>query len=128
VNRLESAIVFLVVVHTLAVGAVLLLFPEFAISFGGFEPGPTFFTRQGGAFHLVAGAAYLGEYRRLGTVRLLVGTKIWATIFLGAVWLGGEHAWAVPFSALGDAAMGAIVWWVHRRAAAAPVIGPTAAE
>lgn len=121
---MRHAILALVVAHTVAVGAVLLLAPEWALSLGGFEAGPTFFVRQGGAFHLVAAAAYVSEYQRLGTVRLLVGTKAWATLFLGSVWLSGETAWVVPLSALGDAAMGAVVWATVRSPPASPARSP----
>lgn len=124
-SRLERTVVALVILHTVGVGVVLLFAPDLVLAVGGFERGPTFFVRQGGAFHLVAAAAYAAEYRRLGTVRLLVGTKAWATVFLGSTWLLGETAWAVPFSAAADGAMGVIVWWVHHRAreqaAAVPV-------
>lgn len=107
----------LVALHSAAVGAALAFLPEWSSQFGGFGPlTTTFFTRQAGAFHFVAAAVYLGEYRLYRGLRLLLATKSIAVVFLAAVWLGGETAWCVPYSAAGDAlmALGAAV--VHRGA------------
>jgi hypothetical protein len=88
------------------VGLALALFPRWSAAFGGFGEGAaSFFTRQGGAFHLVLGAAYALEYRSLGTVRLLVLAKGCAVVFLGAILLAGGAPWAVGLSAAGDALM-----------------------
>ena len=112
---IERWLVYLVAVHSAAVGLMLLLAPTWATRFGGWEHvAPLFFTRQAGVFHFVVVVGYLGEYRRYGGVRLLVATKALATLFLSAAWLGGESAWSVPFSAAGDAAMGLAVALAHR--------------
>jgi len=117
----ERWLVHLVALHSLAVGAMLLAAPAWAARFGGWDHvAPLFFTRQAGAFHFVVVVGYLGEYWRYGGVRLLVATKAMATLFLAAVWLAGESAWSVPFSAAGDAAMGLAVAFAHRARTSGP--------
>lgn len=110
--------VWLVALHSYAVGAVMLLFPGLAVSVGGFpEPETLFFLRQGGVFHLVVATGYLLEFRRSGTVGLMVFAKTVATIFLGLSWWFSPHAqWLIAASALGDGAMGAAAWWLSRPA------------
>jgi 4-hydroxybenzoate polyprenyltransferase len=118
--RLERWLVVLVVLHSAAVGVVLLGFPSWAAVFGGWGRGTTlFFTRQGGAFHLVVAFAYLWEYRRLGGVTVLVVAKATAVVFLFGAFALGESAWAVPLSGAADGAMGAAVLALHRARLAA---------
>jgi hypothetical protein len=108
--------VLLVAAHSVAVGGALLLAPDWATGLAGLGPvQPTFLARQAGVFHLVLAAGYLIELRR-GSVALLVVAKSVAAIFLAASALSGTHAWAVPFSALADALMGAGAAWLHRPA------------
>ena len=73
-----------------------------------------------GAFHLILATAYVVELRRHGTVSVLVFAKSVALVFLGSLSLAGESAWVVPFSALTDGMMGAVVYWAHSRLAASP--------
>lgn len=124
----ERWLVHLVALHSFAVGAMLLLAPGWATSFGGWSGvAPLFFVRQAGVFHFVVVVGYLGEYWSYGGVRLLVATKAIAVLFLAALWLLGESAWSVPLSALGDAAMGLAVAWAHRArtTSSAPAADPT---
>jgi len=120
-HRLERWLVHLVALHSAAVGIGLLCVPRWALPLAGWpgESAPLFFPRQAGVFHLVAALAYVGELRRYGGVRLLVATKTIAFCFLATAWLAGENAWSVPFSALADGAMGAVVAWAHRAASRA---------
>ena len=108
----------LVAAHSVAVGVGLAVAPDFAVRFAGFPPvSPVFFARQAGAFHLALAAGYLIEHLRYRGVTILVTAKAIATAFLlGATFAGGAP-WSVPFSAAGDAAMGALAWWLHRCAA-----------
>jgi hypothetical protein len=116
-RRLEPWVIAAVSLHSLAVGICLLAFPAWSASFGGWgSASPLFFPRQAGAFHFVVAYGYWREYRRSGSVGLLVATKALATVFLLGAWAAGETAWAVPFSGFADAAMGCAVWWLHRRA------------
>jgi hypothetical protein len=127
-DQVERWLVHLVALHSLAVGAMLLLAPGWATTFGGWSSvAPLFFPRQAGVFHFVVVVGYLGEYWRYGGVRLLVATKAIAVAFLVTLWLLGETAWSVPFSALGDAAMGLAVALAHRArtTASAPAAAST---
>jgi hypothetical protein len=75
-----------------------------------------FFARQAGAFHLALAAGYLVDHFRNRSVAFLVAAKAIATAFLLGATLAGGVPWSVPFSAAADAAMGALAWWLHRRA------------
>lgn len=112
----ERLLVTLIALHSLGVGALLLLVPAWAVVFAGW-PGaePLFFPRQAGVFHFVVAFGYLLEHRGHGGVTLLVVTKTVAAIFLLSAAALGEAAWSVPFSGLADGAMGLAVFVVHRR-------------
>jgi hypothetical protein len=116
-DELLGPFVWLVALHSYAVGLGLLLAPGLAVTIGGFpEPETLFFMHQGGVFHLVVATGYLIEYRRSGTATLLVFAKTVATVFLGLSWLlPPEAPWLIGVSALGDGAMGAVAWWLSRR-------------
>lgn len=112
--RIERLLVLLVALHSVAVGAMLLLAPAWAVEFAGWAGAdPLFFPRQGGAFHFVAAFAYVYEHRRLESVTILAFTKALAVVFLLSVAAAGEAAWSVPFSGLSDGLMGATVLAVH---------------
>ncbi len=121
-RKIEWWVVVLVALHSFAVGLVLIVFSRWAAAFGGWgDADLVFFVRQGGAFHLVVATGYIMEYFRHRTVHLLLFAKSIGVIFLTLSWLadmGG--AWAVPFSALGDAAMFFVIWWVHRKVVGSP--------
>jgi hypothetical protein len=116
-NRLLGPFVWLVALHSYAVGLGLLLAPDLAVTIGGFPEQKTlFFMHQGGVFHIVVATGYLLEYRRARTVALMIFAKSVATVFLGLSWLLMPGApWLVGFSALTDGAMGAIACWLSRR-------------
>ena len=111
----ERLLVWLIAVHSLAVGAMLLFAPGWSVRFAGWEGAePLFFPRQAGAFHFVVVFAYLYEHYRMAGVRVLVFTKALAFVFLVGAWLFGEVAWSVPFSGFADGAMGLAAWLAHR--------------
>jgi hypothetical protein len=109
--------VWLVALHSYGVGLGLLVMPGLAVTVGGFpEPSTLFFMHQGGVFHLVMATAYLMEYERYGTVNLMLMAKSVATVFLTLSWLlTPDGSWVVGVSALGDASMGALAWWLSRQ-------------
>lgn len=112
----ERVLIFLVILHTLAVGLALTAVPAWALRFGGWEEvSPLFFPCQAGIFHLVLGFGYLLEYHRHGSVTLLVVAKASAFIFLTTATLVGGVPWIVPFSGFTDGLMGLVVWFVHSR-------------
>ena len=116
VRMLERWIVVLIAIHSAGVGMLLLLAPRWSAEFGGWDGiASLFFTRQAGVFHIVVAIGYLLDYFRSGGVTFLVVTKSIAVVFLTAAFLLGERAWAVPFSAVTDGLMGAVVAALHLR-------------
>lgn len=116
-QRARHWLVLLIAAHSLGVGAILLLAPEWAIRFGGWGTiQPVFFARQAGIFHVVLVCGYLIEFFRYDGVTLMVSAKSIAIVFLLGAWLLGETAWAVPLSGVADGVMGATVWLVDRAA------------
>lgn len=114
-HRLEGWVVVLVILHSVAVGVMLTLFPGWSTRFGGWEGvDPLFFPRQAGVFHFVVSFAYAWEYLRLRGVTILVVTKVVACAFLMAATLFGEAAWSVPFSGVADGLMGLVVLGIHQ--------------
>jgi len=126
VRRVERGLIVLVALHSLAVGAVLCLFPRFAMAVAGFDAAtPAFFPRQAGVFHLVLAFGYLQEHFRRDEVSLLLFAKGSATVFLLALAAASDVPWAVPVSGAADGLMGAVVWAVHRLGRSAGVLRET---
>jgi hypothetical protein len=113
---LEPLLVYLIVAHTVGVGAMLLFAPAWSCTvFGGWSGlGPLFFPRQSGIFHMVAAFAYIYEYRRWGGVTIMVAAKSMAVVFLLACTALDSVPWVVPFSAVTDGLMGLTVVLVRR--------------
>ena len=103
-NRLEPVLVFLIALHSYAVGLFLLFGTGFALRIGGWEPGGEFFVRQGGAFHVVIATVYLLAYARRDSVLAIVVAKSLAVVFLGAMTAVGEPL-LVGMSAVADGLM-----------------------
>lgn len=119
-ERTERLLVLLIALHSAAVGTALAFFPKEAVALAGWgEAFPLFFVRQAGVFHFILAFGYLLEHGRYGGVRLLVGAKAAAFVFLTAVSAAGGVPWAVPFSGAADGLMGAAVLLVRRLAGAA---------
>ena len=116
-SKQERLLVFLVALHSLVVGMVLLSVPRWVASFGGWGGvDSVFFIRQGGIFHMVVAVGYVMEYVRHRTVALLLVAKSMATVFLVFSWTGDpSSARALPFAALGDGLMALLVFLIHRR-------------
>ncbi len=111
----ERTLIFLIALHSIIVGVMLLFFPEWAVEFAGWSGAdPVFFIRQAGAFHFVLVAGYLVEYSRTRTITLILIAKTTAFVFLigGSVLI--QTPWSVWFSGLADGAMGLAAFLVHR--------------
>jgi len=116
-------LVSLIALHSAGVFVALTFAPGWSAAFGGWGvASPLFFARQAGAFHLVVAAGYAGEWRFYRGVRLLLWTKLVGAFFLGVAWAAGERAWAVPLSAVADAAMGLLVLFAHHAAPSAAAV------
>jgi len=111
----ERILIFLISLHSIIVGLMLLFAADWAIRFAGWAGAdPIFFIWQAGAFHFVLATGYLLEYSRSQTISLLLVAKTIAFVFL----LGGsllvETPWSVWFSGFADGAMALTAFLVHR--------------
>jgi hypothetical protein len=112
-------ILYLVSIHSLAVGLGLILLPLSLMPHFGFQVAvEKFFPVQGGVFHIVMSLAYaMAGYRTLRQEDLIVlsiAAKFTATVFLVAYGLFVHPIWMVWLSALGDAIMGSVILWAWR--------------
>lgn len=124
-ERLLQWFVWLVVLHSVAVGAVMVTATEWAVAFGGWPTGGAlFFARQFGVFHFVVAAAYAVEYVRYRGVTILVAAKTMAVLSLGYALAIEGALWPVWLAAAGDAVMGLAAWVLHRRAFGASALPP----
>ena len=111
----ERLLVSLIALHSIMVGVMFLLAPQWTMRFagwGGIEP--VFFAYQAGIFHFVLAMAYMTEYLKYRGVFVLVAAKIIAFVFLITATLIDPLPWAVWTSGIIDGLMAAVVWWVHR--------------
>jgi len=115
-DRLPAIFVWLVSLHSYAIGVGLLLLPRLTLPFGGFAlPQDLFFVHQGGVFHLVVATGYLMEWHAHRSVTFMAMTQCLATLFLAASWLLiPDPPWLVPASALQDGALAAAALWLMR--------------
>ena len=111
----ERILIILIALHSVIVGVMLLVFPEWAVRFAGWSGAdPIFFIRQAGVFHFVLAAGYLVEYSRTQTITLLLIAKTTAFVFLVGGSLLADTPWSVWFSGLADGAMALVAFLVHR--------------
>jgi hypothetical protein len=109
--------VFLVAVHSIILGIVLITAPEWLLSvFEWSIDCDPFFLQQAGLFHILLGLVYLVEFSAHGGVRTLLAAKSCAVVFLTIQYLWGIHEPAVLMSDLVDAGMAMIVFilWMNR--------------
>lgn len=111
----EKILLFLIVLHSFIVGVMLMFFAEWAVKFAGWAGAdPVFFIWQAGAFHFVLAAGYVVEYRRSGSIDLLLIAKTTAFVFLVGGSLLADTPWSVWFSGFADGAMALTAYLVHR--------------
>jgi len=111
----EKILLFLIVLHSFIVGVLLMFFADWAVRFAGWSGAdPIFFIWQAGAFHFVLAAGYVAEYRRSGSIQLLLIAKTIAFVFLITGSLLVPTPWSVWFSGLADGAMALTAFLVHR--------------
>ena len=113
-------LLWLVALHSLAVGVGLVLHPARMLAAAGYAPvGEDFFPVQGGVFHLVMAVGYaLGARdpeRNAALIRFAVLVKLLACVFLLSYWLGQRHLLVVLGSGLVDGAMAVLILIAYRR-------------
>ena len=111
----ERILIFLISLHSIIVGLMLLFAADWAVRFAGWAGAdPIFFIWQAGAFHFVLATGYLMEYSRSQTISLLLVAKTFAFVFLIGGSLLAETPWSVWFSGFADGAMALTAFLVHR--------------
>jgi hypothetical protein len=115
----ERLLIDLIALHSVIVGGMLLLVPNWAMQFAGWEGiTPLFFAHQAGVFHFVLAAGYMVEIRKFQAVNLLVIAKTTAFVFLMLATIFADTPWAVAFSGAFDGFLALLVVWVHRKVVA----------
>ena len=113
---LENLGVFLVALHSFAIGIMLIFTTSWVLQFAGWdEVSHLFFHRQSGAFHLILAAGYWWEYHKHGTIGLMLMAKAIAVVFL-LIMSPWKEAWSVPFSGILDGLMLVGMFFIHRMA------------
>lgn len=121
-ERHEWILIVLVALHSMIIGVVFILAPNWTMQFGGWERiDPVFFGRQAGAFHIVLAAGYLVEFARYRGISLIVIAKGFAFVFLMVYTILDPLPWAVPTSGVLDGLMALVVWLVHGKVQVASV-------
>ena len=111
----ERLLIFLISLHSIIVGLMLLFAADWAVRFAGWAGAdPIFFIWQAGAFHFVLATGYLMEYSRSQTISLLLVAKTFAFVFLLGGSLLTQTPWSVWFSGFADGAMALTAFLVHR--------------
>ena len=111
----ERILIFLISLHSIIVGMMLLFAADWAVRFAGWAGAdPIFFIWQAGAFHFVLATGYLMEYSRSQTITLLLIAKSIAFVFLIGGSLLVQTPWSVWFSGFADGAMALVAYLVHR--------------
>jgi len=111
---LLSTVLWLIAVHSIAIGLALIIQPAILMEWSGFNSEyERFFPAQGGVFHLLMAVAYLmgamnsKKYHYLIIFSIIV--KAVATTFLLVYCITVEFKWTILFFGLGDGVMGVMI-------------------
>ena len=114
-EKLLSAILWLVALHSIAMGLALIAQPTLLMKLSGFSSEcERFFPAQGGVFHILMAVAYvmgatdIEKYHYLIVFSIIV--KALATLFLIIYCFAVEFKWIVLLSGIGDGVMGLIIY------------------
>jgi hypothetical protein len=114
-DKLLSTVLWLVALHSITIGLVLIAQPTLLMKLSGFSPEcERFFPAQGGVFHVLMAVAYvmgainIKKYHYLIVFSIIV--KAVATLFLMVYCFTVEFKWIVLLSGIGDGVMGLIIF------------------
>ncbi len=115
-----SYFLFLISVHSFAVGVGLLFIsPAILEFFGLVDYKESFFQAQGGVFHIAMSVAYvmagLNLEKSLRLIQFIIAVKFIAFVFLIVYYLFVLSAWLILLSGIGDGLMGLIVFILYKR-------------
>ena len=114
-EKLLSTVLWLVALHSIAMGLALIAQPTLLMKLSGFSSEcERFFPAQGGVFHILMAVAYvmgatdIEKYHYLIVFSIIV--KALATLFLIIYCFAVEFKWIVLLSGIGDGVMGLIIF------------------
>jgi hypothetical protein len=114
-DRLLSTVLWLVALHSIAMGLALIVQPALLMKLSGFSSEcERFFPAQGGVFHILMAVAYImgatniEKYHYLTVFSIIV--KALATLFLMVYCFAVEFKWIVLLSGIGDGVMGLMIF------------------
>ncbi len=117
-----KVILWLIAIHSLIIGILLILMPTDLFHIFGFEIENKFFPCQGGAFHIVMAVAYVLAAKWFEKSDSLVVfsfiAKFIATIFLILYYLIGERIFIILISGIADFLMGLLIiipYWKYKK-------------
>lgn len=115
IRQLFSLILWLIALHSLAVGLILIFSPGDYLEFWGYpaESEP-FFRMQGGVFHIIMSIIYMlaaiHPAKNKPLVIIIIVAKFCAAIFLFTYFILISRIWIVLISGFIDLLMGILVW------------------
>ena len=115
-----SYFLFLIGIHSFAVGVGLLFIPPSILDFFGLiDYKESFFQAQGGVFHIAMSVAYamagLNIKKSIRLIQFIIAVKFLAFVFLIMYFLFVLSAWLILLSGIGDGLMGLIVFILYQR-------------
>jgi len=115
-----SYFLFLIGIHSFAVGIGLLFIPPSVLDFFGFfDYKESFFQAQGGVFHIAMSAAYIMAGSKVESsirlIQFIIAVKLLAFVFLFSYYFFVLSAWVVLISGIGDGLMGLVVYMLYKR-------------
>jgi len=110
-------VLFLIAVHSICFGLVLIIMPIEIIEFFGFRLYEKFFAIQGGVFHLIISVAYLMAAKKpeqsVNLIILSCFAKFSAAVFLFLYFFIESQIIMVLLSAIGDLLMGLAICYSY---------------
>ena len=119
-NKYLSYFLFLIGIHSFAVGVGLLFISPSVLNFFGLvDYKESFFQAQGGVFHIAMSVAYvmagLNIEKSIRLIQFIIAVKFLAFVFLIMYFLFVLSAWLILLSGIGDGLMGLIVFILYQR-------------
>ena len=115
-DKLLSAVLYLVALHSFLTGLALVVQPTWSMKLVGFSPiCERFFPTQGGVFHILMAVAYVmgavdaQKYHYVIVFAIIV--KLAATLFLLVYCFTVEFKWIILLFGIGDGLMGLMIFW-----------------
>lgn len=114
IDKLFILVLWLTAIHSFLVGLLLIVLPESAIVYFGFDPNNhNFFRVQAGVFHIVMSVFYAAAAtdirKHILLIKLIITTKFIATVFLISYYAFISQVLVILLSGIGDFLIGAVI-------------------